>query len=91
MTTHATEAQADKAEAVYQERQHDIAALTGWIELEMEQMDAQAQGHGIHWADVGNLGHVRELMVELLSFISGRDQTSIEESLADAAAGRQQG
>ena len=78
-----------EAKDVYTSRKRDIAALLDWISLEADRHAEYAEKEGLTFAHAGDLGHVRERLIETLAFLAQRDDKSIEEALADAAAGRQ--
>jgi hypothetical protein len=77
------------AHTLYLDRKRDVAALLDWLELELQQHTAYAAKEGINHAHAGDLGHVRQKLIETLSFLAQRDEKDIEEALDDAAAGRE--
>ena len=62
----------------YQTIQSDIANLLGFFECELGK-----QPKDLHWGHVGNLRHVRDALIETLSFISGVQIELIEDSLLE--------
>ena len=78
------------AKTLYAGRKADIAALLDWISLEVDKHAEYAQLEGLHYGHAGDLGHVREQLIEVLAFLAQRDEQDIEDALADAAAGREQ-
>lgn len=81
---------AEEAKDVYTSRKRDIAALLDWLELELDKHAEYAQKEGLTLAHAGDLGHVREKLIETLAFLAQRDGQDIKEALADAAAGREE-
>jgi len=80
-----------EAKDLYENRRRDIAALLGWLDLEVDQHAAYAETEGgPNYAHAGDLGHVRERLIETLAFLAQRDGKDIKEALVDAAAGREQ-
>ena len=71
-------------------RKRDVAALLDWLELELTHHTEYAARDGVSHAHAGDLGHVREKLIETLSFLAQRDEKDIEGALANAAAGREQ-
>ncbi len=78
------------AHRLYVSRKRDVAALLDWLELELQQHAAYAAKEGVDYGTCGDLGHVREKLIETLSFLAQRDEKDIEEALDDVAAGREQ-
>ena len=77
------------AKTLYTGRKADIAALLDWISLEVDKHAEYAQREGLHYGHAGDLGHVREQLIEVLAFLAQCDEHDIEKNLADAAAGRE--
>lgn len=83
------------AKELYTRRKKDIAALLDWISLEVDQhaewtMTDRGPGtDGPDYGDCGDLGHVRERLIQTLAFLAESDEEFIEEALNDAAAGRE--
>jgi len=75
---------------LYTSRKRDVAALIDWLELELGHHTEYAAKEGLSHSHAGDLGHVRELLVQTLAFLAQRDEKDIEDALADAAAGREQ-
>ncbi len=78
------------AHKTYVSMKRDVAALLDWLELEIQEHAAYAETEGVDYGHGGDLGHVREKLIETLSFLAQRDEKDIEEALDDAAAGREQ-
>ncbi len=75
---------------LYTSRRHEVAALLDWLQLELDKHAEFAAKEGVDYGTCGDLGHVREGLIETLSFLAQRDEKDIEEALDDAAAGREQ-
>jgi len=78
------------AHQLYMSRKRDIAALLDWLELELQEHSNYAEKEGLTYAHCGDVGHLKELLVQALAFLAQRDKADIKEALADAAAGREQ-
>jgi hypothetical protein len=78
------------AETIYRSRRRDVAALLDWLEIEVGQHAAYAEQEGVDYGHCGDLGHVRELLVQALSFLAQQEPEDIESALDDVAAGREQ-
>ena len=78
------------AQVLYANRARDIAALMDWIGLELDTHAEHAQTDGIRYTHAGDLGTVREKMIETLAFLAQQDEKDIRDALDDAAAGREQ-
>jgi hypothetical protein len=71
------------AAEVYAEREQDIAAILEWIETELEtHRERRGKTEG-DWGHVGDLGHVRDELKNVLSFLSGASSDEIDHNLAD--------
>ena len=71
------------AAETYAEREQDIAAILEWIETEMEtHRERQGKAEG-DWGHTGDLGHVRDELKNVLSFLSGASSDEIDRNLAD--------
>ena len=75
---------------LYMSRKHDIAALLGWLELELDEHAAYAEKEGIDYGHCGDLEHLRDLLIKALAFLSQMGEDDIKDALADAAAAREQ-
>jgi hypothetical protein len=72
------------AKDAYQERRNEIAALLDTIGQELDvHARLMAEEGSRNWGRVGDLGRVKELLVETLAFISGRTEADIHEYLDD--------
>jgi len=66
------------AKTAYEAAKNDIANLLGWFECELDK-----EPTAINWAHVGSLNHIRQNLLETLSFMSGIETQAIEESLEE--------
>jgi hypothetical protein len=71
------------AHELYDERREDIARVLDWIELELDKHQANAQANPADWGYPGDLGHVREKLVQTLAFLSNREPEDIENLLGE--------
>lgn len=62
----------------YETAKKDIANLLGWFECELPKTPDK-----IDWAHVGTLNHVKENLLETLSFLSGFEVETIKENLEE--------
>lgn len=63
----------------YETAKSDIANLLGWFECELAK-----EPESIQWPRVGTLNHVRQNLIETLSFLSGFETREIENSLEES-------
>ena len=77
------------AKKMYVSRKRDIAPLLDWLQLELGQHADYPETEGVDYGHCGDLGHVREKLIETLAFLAQRDEKDIEDALADAAVGRE--
>ena len=68
----------NNANEAYQIAKNDIANLMGFVTNELTKPHDE-----ITWGHAGNLQHVRRNLIETLSFLSGIEERSIEETLKD--------
>ena len=74
---------------VYTSRRRDIETLLTWLRQEIRQHARYTKEEGgPDFGDAGDLGRVRELLIETLCFLAQRDEADIKKALADAAAAR---
>jgi hypothetical protein len=78
MTTHAPD-----AAATYAQRREDVARLVDWIELELERHRVRAKANPTDWGYPGDLGRVRDTLIDALAFLAGSDPDQIREGLSD--------
>ena len=71
------------AREAYEERRQDIARVMEWIELELDKHRTNAQGSPKDWGYPGDLGHVRERLIETLAFLSNSEPSEIEDLLSE--------
>jgi hypothetical protein len=62
----------------YQTAKSDVANLLGFFECELGKQPKE-----LHWGHVGSLKHVRENMIEILSFMSNIEKEEIENTLEE--------
>ncbi len=71
------------ASELYDERRDDIARVTDWIELELDKHKFAAKANPKDWGYPGDLGHVREMLIETLAFLSNGETQEIEDLLSE--------
>jgi hypothetical protein len=71
------------ARDLYDERREDIARVLDWIELELEKHRINAKANPADWGYAGDLGHVREKLIETLAFLSNNELQEIEDLLSE--------
>ena len=72
------------ANDAYQARRNEIAALLDTLGQELDvHARLMCEEGGKNWGRVGDLGHVKELLIETLAFVSGREESDIHEYLND--------
>jgi len=69
------------AETVYRSRRKDVDALLEMLKEEVAHHAEFAQTAGVNYAHAGDLGHVRELLVEVLSFLAQQEPEDVERRL----------
>ncbi len=69
------------ARELYEERFDDIARVMDWIELELDTHRTSAQADPGSFGNAGDLGHVREKLIETLAFLSDSETEEIEKLL----------
>tara|TARA_B100000941_G_scaffold277707_1_gene241442 strand:+ start:131 stop:373 length:243 start_codon:yes stop_codon:yes gene_type:complete len=72
------------AQNVYTQHRKDITILMLWLELELNKHQANASKHSKDWGFVGDLGHVREKLIEMMTFLSHSQQHEIEALLSES-------
>ncbi len=72
------------AAQMYAARRSDIARLLDVLEMELGQHDARAKAEPRDWGLTGNLGKVREDLINLVGFMSNKDPEEVAEFLNDA-------
>lgn len=71
------------ARELYDERCQDIARVMDWIELELDKHKTNAKVNPTDWGYAGDLGHVREKLIETLAFLSNNESQEIEDLLSE--------
>ncbi len=71
------------APELYEERFQDIARVMDWIELELDKHRTRAQADPRNFGNAGDLGHVRERLIETLAFLSDSETEEIEKLLGE--------
>jgi hypothetical protein len=71
------------ARELYDERRQDIARVMDWIELELDKHKTNAKADAADWGYPGDLGHVREKLIETLAFLSNNEPQEIEDLLGE--------
>ena len=74
---------------LYASHTRDVAALLDWLELELDEHAACAEKEGVDCGHCGDLGHLRDLLIKALAFLSEMGEDDIKDALADAAAARE--
>ena len=65
----------------YRRRAADNTALLGLLAVELNAHAEQTSAECVNWDRAGDIGHVRNELIETLMFISGRDRLDIEQHL----------
>ena len=76
------------ARETYDERRSEIAALLDTLGQEVNMHTEYAEKEGLHWGHAGDLGHVKELLVQTLAFLAQRDEADIQDYLDDLKSTR---
>ena len=71
------------ASELYDERRQDIARVMDWIEIELDKHKTNAKANPKDWGYAGDLGHVREKLIETLAFLSNNEPQEIEDLLSE--------
>jgi hypothetical protein len=71
------------ASELYDERRQDIARVMDWIEIELDKHKTNAKANPKDWGYAGDLGHVREKLIETLAFLSNNEPQEIEDLLGE--------
>ena len=71
------------AAETYDQRRSDIARVLDWLDLELDRHGTDAKAKPNDWGYAGDLGHVREKLIETLAFLSNSETKDIEELLAE--------
>lgn len=71
------------AQETYEQRRSDIARVLDWLDLELDRHKTDAIATPKDWCHAGDLGHIREKLIETLAFISNSEVKDIEDLLAE--------
>ena len=71
------------ARKLYDQRRQDIARVMDWIELELDKHKTNAKANPNDWGYPGDLGHVRENLIETLALLSNSEPQAIEDLLSE--------
>lgn len=71
------------ASELYDERREDITRMMNWIELELDKHKTKAEANPKNYGYAGDLGYVRENLVEILTFLSNGEQEDIKKRLRE--------
>jgi len=83
MNTDQTNDQKPTARETYKQRRSDIARVLDWLDLELDRHGTDAKANPKNWGYPGDLGHIREKLIETLAFISNSEPKEIEDLLAE--------
>jgi len=76
----------ETASQAYAKRRSDIARLIDVLQMELDAHAKRAALADTHWGYPGDLGRIREGMIELVMSMSGMERERIEDFLAEADA-----
>jgi hypothetical protein len=71
------------ARELYDERREDIARVLDWLDMELDRHRTNAKAMPKDWGYAGDLGHVREKLIETLAFLSNGEPQEIEDLLSE--------
>lgn len=71
------------AKETYDQLHLDIARVLDWIELELDKHQLRAKASPRDWSCPGELGHVRQKLIETLAFLSNSEIPDIENLLSE--------
>lgn len=71
------------APQLYGERREDIARVLDWLDMELDRHRMRAKANPEDWGCPGDLGHVREKLIETLAFVSNTKASEIETLLGE--------
>ena len=72
------------ASQTYAARRSDIARLLDVLQMELDKHADRAKADARNWGLTGDLGKVREDLINLVGFMSGMDPEQVIEFLNDA-------
>lgn len=73
----------ETASQAYAKRRSDIARLIDVLQMELDAHAKRAALAEKHWGYPGDLGRIRERLIELLMSMSGMERERIEDFLAE--------
>lgn len=71
------------AHDLYVERRGEIARILDWIELELDKHQIKAKTNPTNWGYSGDLGYVREKLIQTLAFLANFEPHEIEDLLSE--------
>jgi hypothetical protein len=74
----------ETASQAYAKRRSDIARLIDVLQMELDAHAKRAALADTHWGYPGDLGRIREGLIELVMSMSGMERERIEDFLAEA-------
>ena len=74
----------ETASQAYAKRRSDIARLIDVLQMELDAHAKRAALAEKHWGYPGDLGRIREGLIELVMSMSGMERERIEDFLAEA-------
>ena len=74
----------ETASQAYAKRRSDIARLLDVLQMELDAHAKRAALADTHWGYPGDLGRIREGLIELVMSMSGMERERIEDFLAEA-------
>ena len=84
MTKRTTKKPEPTAPEAYAQRRNDIARLLDVLDMELTKHAEGAKADPANWGRVGDLGHVRGDLINLVAFLSGMETEEVERFLNDA-------
>lgn len=84
MTNRPTKKPEQTAPQAYAARANDIARLLDVLQMELEKHADCAKADPTNWGRVGDLGHVRGDLINLVTFLSAMETDEVERFLAES-------
>ena len=78
-----TRAPKETAAEAYARNYRDIRSLLDWMDLELLTHAERAKAEPQDWGLAGDLGKIRQDLVETLAFLSGFEEADVTETLAE--------
>ena len=72
------------ATRAYAKRRNDIARLIDVLQMELDSHNTQFANDPNRWGAAGDLGCVRDRLIDLVAFISQMEREDVERFLAEA-------